>query len=568
MTISLSLVSKIFKNGPQPFMLARVVVLVVTVLCVAAPSVAQDYDVVILGGRVMDPETMLDAVRNVGIKDGTIVTITKDAITGTETIDATGHVVAPGFIDTQQHSAGSLWGVKVGLRDGLTTPMDFEIGAINVAAWYAEREGKWPVNIGTVAAHEYHRMRVMDNMPLPDPVDVWYLGEFRSQSYEENDIPDWADTKASLDQMNQILAGLDEELRAGALGIGSTMGYMQNGVTTFEMFQVQKVAANYDRTFASHVRLLGNTSPPTEGTLGGLEEIANGVALNQPFILSHNNNFGWWEIEERLQLLRAQGYNVWSEYYPYTAGSTTIGAEMIKPENIGGAGMSYERMLNPQTGEFMNQEEYERIAAEDPGFVIVAFIDAREAWLKMWLRVPHMTVASDAMPPVDDEGNYLEGDDPYEKFSGHPRTAGTHAKVLRLGRENDVPLMHTLAQLSYWSAEHLGDAGVEAMKVRGRMQEGMVADITIFDPETVTDNSEYTAGKNGLPSTGIPYVLVNGQIVVKDSKVLDGVFPGQPIRYPVEQKGRFVPLERKTYLENILGKDVVELDDETMRPTH
>jgi len=63
-------------------------------------------------------------------------------------------------------------------------------------------------------------------------------------------------------------------------------------------------------------------------------------------------------------------------------------------------------------------------------------------------------------------------------------------------------------------------------------------------------------------------VLVNGQIVVKDSKVLDGVFPGQPIRYPVEQKGRFVPLERKTYLENILGKDFVELDDETMKPTH
>jgi hypothetical protein len=533
-----------------------------------ATGPASDYDVVILNGRVMDPETDFDGVRNVGIKDGRIATITKDKIAGKETIDAAGHVLAPGFIDTQSHHQGSLWGARVGLRDGVTTPMDFEIGAINVDAWYGEREGKWPVNFGTVTAHEYHRMRVLDKMPLPDPVDVWKLGELRGQSYKENDIPDWADTRSTLDQLNKILAGLDEELRAGALGIGSTMGYMQNGVTTFELFQVQKVAANYNRIFASHVRLLGNTSPPTEGTLGALEQLANGIALNQPLLLSHNNNFGWWEVEERLQLLRERGYNVWSEYYPYTAGSTTIGAEMIKPENIEAAGMSYERMLNPQTGKFMGREEYDRILAEDKGFMIVAFIDAREEWLKMWLRVPHMTVASDAMPPVDAEGNYLKGDDPYEKFSGHPRTAGTHAKVLRLARENDVPLMHTLSQLSYWSAKHVGDAGVEAMKVRGRMQEGMVADITIFDPETVTDNADYENGKNGLPSTGIPYVLVNGQIVVKDSKVLDGVFPGRQIRYPVEEKGRFTPLEKEAYLENILGKEVIDLHDETLEPVH
>jgi len=516
----------------------------------------------------MDPETGFDGYRNVGIKDGKIVTITEKGIGGKETIDARGLVVAPGFIDTQMHSQGSLWGVKAGLRDGVTTPMDFEIGAINVDAWYGEREGKWPVNFGTVVAHEYHRMRVLDKMPLPDPVDVWKLGELRGQSYKENDIPDWADTRSTLDQLNAILAGLDEELRAGALGIGSTMGYMQNGVTTFELFQVQKVAANYRRTFASHVRLLGNTTPPTEGTLGALEQLANGIALNQPLLLSHNNNFGWWEVEERLELLRARGYNVWSEYYPYTAGSTTIGSEMIKPENIEGAGMSYERMLNPQTGKFMSREEYEQILAKDKGFMIVAFIDAREEWLKLWLRVPHMTVAADSMPPVDADGNYLKGDDPYEKYSGHPRTVGTHAKVLRLARENDVPLMHTLAQLSYWSAKHIGDAGVEAMKVRGRIQEGMVADITVFDPETVTDNSDYKEGTNGLPSTGIPYVLVNGQIVVKESKVLNGVLAGQSIRYPVEKEGRFTPLEKESYLEKILGKNVVDLHDETMAPVH
>jgi len=126
--------------------------------------------------------------------------------------------------------------------------------------------------------------------------------------------------------------------------------------------------------------------------------------------------------------------------------------------------------------------------------------------------MPHMTVGSDSM------WSGLGWDEPYAKYSGHPRTAGAHAKTLRLGREQGVPLMHTLSQLSYWSALHLGKAGIEAMNVRGRMQENMVADITVFDPKTVTDNATYKAGEHGLPSTGIPYVIVNGRIIVTDSK--------------------------------------------------
>ena len=112
--------------------------------------------------------------------------------------------------------------------------------------------------------------------------------------------------------------------------------------------------------------------------------------------------------------------------------------------------------------------------------------------------------------------------------------------------------MQVLAQNSYWSALHLGDAGVEGMKVRGRMQEGMVADITIFDPESVTDNGTYVVGENGRPSTGIPYVLVNGTVVVRDSQIVEGVYPGQPIRYPLEANGRLEPLARESYLDNLL----------------
>jgi hypothetical protein len=350
-----------------------------------------------------------------------------------------------------------------------------------------------------------------------------------------------------------MLANLDVDLQGGALGIASTTGYMANGVTTLELFNVQKVAANYGRVYASHVRLLGNSNPPTEATLGAFEQIANGVALNQPILLSHNNNAGWWEVEEHLQLLRDQGYNMWSEYYPYTCGSSTIGSEFIKPENIGELGLEYSDMIDPRTGDRFDLESYSRVVAEDPAYIIVLCLPQREDWLPLWLEVPHMTVAGDQMPPVDIDGNALDWDDPFEVYNGHPRSAGTHAKTLRLARELGVDLMQVLAQNSYWSAKHLGDSGVEAMKVRGRMQEGMVADITIFDPETVTDNADYVAGTNGLPSTGIPYVIVNGVVVVRDSRVLDDVKPGQAIRFPVEPEGRFEPLEREAFLEDLLA---------------
>ncbi|WP_282121388.1 hypothetical protein [Ruegeria atlantica] len=101
----------------------------------ASLASAQTYDVVILNGRVMDPETNFDAVTNVGISGGWIAEITDQSIEGDETIDATGHIVSPGFIDTQHHGHGNLFGVRLSLRDGVTTPMDLEYGNINSAEW-------------------------------------------------------------------------------------------------------------------------------------------------------------------------------------------------------------------------------------------------------------------------------------------------------------------------------------------------------------------------------------------------------------------------------------------------
>ena len=164
-----------------------------------------------------------------------------------------------------------------------------------------------------------------------------------------------------------------------------------------------------------------------------------------------------------------------------------------------------------------------------------------------WIKMPGVAIGSDGMPLFPDDN--LTWDTPYEDFPNtHPRFTGSFAKVLRLARENNIPLMQAVSMTSYNYAKPLGDMGLKAMQVRGRMQEGMVADITIFDPQTVTDNSTYAKGT--LPSTGILHVIVNGIIVMKDQEPLKGVNPGQPIRFePVES--RFEPLTiegwQKTY---------------------
>jgi hypothetical protein len=527
----------------------KLVAAVMGIALFAGVAMANDYDVVILNGRVMDPETGFDGVANVGISKGWITRITTKPITGDETIDAKGHVVAPGFIDVEQHGM-TPWGFKVNLRDGATTQLDLEVGAINIAEWYAKREGTLQANFGITVGHEFARMRVHDGLKLEGPdISMPYMLDYRAEAQKDG-VNGWSVTKSTLDQMNTITKIIDEGLREGALGIGNLGGYAQKGITTYELLEVQRAGARWGRLTASHHRFHPNASPPTEGPMGANELLVNAMLLDAPMMIHHNNDYGWWEIEEKMQYARAKGYNVWSTWYPWDAGSGNVGADIVQP-GIWEEKMGYkteETIYDPKGDRFLTRDEVVKLGKEDPGMIIVAFSPPRKEWMKEWVKVPHFVIAADGMPTLDKEGNQLTWDSPYEDYAGHPRTAGTHARVLRMAREMDAPLMLTLSQLSYWSAKHLGDTGLKAMQVRGRLQEGMVADITIFDPKTVTEHATYKAGSNGNASTGIPYVLVSGTIVVKDSKVLPNVFPGQPIRFPSEKKGRHVEATRKAWM--------------------
>lgn len=518
--------------------LAVLLVLNIMTLSTVFANGNQEYDLVIKGGRVMDPETNFDSVANVGINDGRIVKITEKEITGKEMIDASGLVVAPGFIDGHQHCIEP-YAYRLMVRDGRTTIMDLELGAYGprIDEWYDRREGNASINFGVAVSHEFARASVLDGH------DSWeYL--YSPDAIKARVKQGWSKTRPTLEQGNQILAEMDEGLQKGGIGVGSTVGYMREGVSTREIFEIQKLSGLYGRGISMHFRY---TPGDDVGETNGIQEmLANAAALGSPATAAHFNNPGYNMVHELLVRMRGQGYNVWGEIYPYAAGSTALNAVFLEPEVwVEALGNRYEETLQDvATGEFYTKESREEMLKTEPTRVVLVYKCPPE-WVNDWVELKGVAIGSDGMPLFPDDG--LTWDTPYEDLPNtHPRFAGSFAKILRLARENNVPLMQAVSMTSYNYAKPLGETGLIAMQERGRMQEGMVADITIFDAETVTDNSTYENGT--IPSSGILHVIVNGTVVMKDEEPLKGVNPGQPIRFdPVES--RFEPIDEDQWLK-------------------
>jgi N-acyl-D-glutamate deacylase len=515
----------------------------VPALVIVTPALAADYDVVINNGRVMDPETNFDGVRNVGIKDGKIVVITKDAIRGKETINAKGHVVAPGFIEGHQHATDP-FSRKVNLRDGLTTQMDFEAGAGDIAKWYADAEGKTQSNYGMVVLATLARVSVLDGPEIAalgndmGGLFSYTVGAAAAKAQKEGRKPGWSSTLPNKEQMTKIMSYVDEGLRQGALGVGVPVGYMTTGMTQYELFKYQELAAKYGRITNGHVRFAG-IRPPTEGQLGVQEMLANAMVLDAPFMASHlNSNMDWeYTIPMINDAREKRGAKVWGEVYPYAAGSTIASTDILTESSMAQMGITYSNVSNLD-GTRWDKAMYEDVRKNDPGRAIVIYNNPPEDVAK-WMAQPGVVVVSDGMAIVDEKLEYYPWDSPYEGKSVHPRSAGTRAKVLRMVREDkNMSLMEAISKMSYLHAKYFDElGGISQFRTKGRVQVGADADIVVFNPDTVTDNSTFEPGKGALPSTGIPYVLVNGVVVVKDSTV-QKVFPGKPIRFPVMEKGR------------------------------
>ena len=495
-------------------------------LALLGTAQAQNYDLAILNGRVMDPESGLDAVRNVGIKDGNIVVVTGTKINASETIDATGHVVAPGFIDLHVHGQDP-FATKLMLRDGVTSPLEIEAGAFPVSDYYDERQGKSQANYGASVGHVWARVAAMDGF---DPRGLGLYSDAINQTAADGSK--WSTQRSDADQMKKIMANVERGLREGAIGLSFPIGYY-TAVGSPEVAAVATLANRYNSFITTHVRYLAQIPP--SGYLGVQELLTVAMANELPLLVHHVPSNCLALTGRCLDLIeRAQraGHKVLAEFYPYRAGSSIIGADYLAAGFQERTGMNYGDITYVKTGETMTKELMGKYRKEDPGGLMIMHHIKEKDMLEAFAR-PGVIVGSDGVPFSTPAGKLPGWDADYGIGNGHPRGAGTHAKVLRMVREqNVIPLMEAIAKMSYLPAKFLEDM-VPDMKLRGRIRPGAVADITIFDPATVTDNATFEQGKNSLPSTGIPYVIVNGTVVVEDSKVLKGVYPGQPIRNAV-----------------------------------
>lgn len=486
------------------------------------------YDTVLLGGRVIDPQTDLDAVRNIGIMDGKIAEVTEDAISGSEEIDAQGLVVAPGFIDMHHHNAGVPFGEKLALRDGVTSPLELEAGVFPVDEWYSALEGKCRTNYGASAGTIPAREHVFN----PD-YKTKFAGDWVYDMTGGLMSMKWSTQIPTAEEIEQIGQILEAGVQQGAIGIGHCPGYMVAGCTQEESIICQRLAGKYGQAVYVHARF-SSQMPPTSGILGFLEMMAPQEIYGGGLVVQHMTAQALNDTPLALELFdnaREKGISILPEIYPYNYGGSIVAADYLHPDNYQtNMGRDYGDIIEVSTVKPLTKERYEELVATAPGTSIM-FYNATEETVYQALAHPSSVLGSDAFPYTlrDSGGPALAWDTPYDAVNGHPRGAGAHARFLRLVREKkvDIPLSLAVSKMSFMIAKFLEDNGVPQMAEKGRIQKGKDADLVIFDPETVTDNATMKDG--GLPSTGLPHVLVNGTIVVKDSELRDDVFPGKPI---------------------------------------
>lgn len=462
------------------------------------------YDLVLSGGRVIDPETGLDAVRNVGINGGHVAMISDAVLQGKETVDVKGLVVAPGFIDLHVHGRTNKE-QEYQAHDGVTTALELEWGIEHTGNWYATRIGKALINFGSSANWGYDRFRALPQFTAKadSMARVSVNGGVQLDEMFNTIRPSYG-ISLTPEQSAQTIRYIKGDLEEGAIGIGLPIGYIPMAKAD-ELYRIYQFAGQTGTTIFSHVR--------EPGILSIQEAISNAVLTGAPLHIVHINSMALGQVRTALDMIsdaQKRGYDITTELYPYTAASTLIQSVLFNDGWQERLGMTYGDIQWQATGERLTKETFEKFRKQG-GTVIMHLM--KPEWIKEGIASPLTMIASDGMP--------------YAPLA-HPRTAGTFTRVLgKYVREEKVlTLAEAIRKMSLQPAKRL-ESIAPSMRFKGRIQVGSDADITIFDPATVSDKATF---EKGLAfSEGIAHVIVNGRFVIRDGKTVPNSLPGQPV---------------------------------------
>jgi len=487
-------------------MIVRIFFLAIS-LCIFQATIAQPnvlYDVVLVGGRVIDPETKLDTIKNVGILNNRIAQISSEPLKGKEMINVTGLVVAPGFIDLHVHGRTNQE-QEYQLHDGVTTALELEWGIEHLGKWYASRQGKALINYGASVCWPFERFRAINK--YKDGVNKLYQTSIKGESTIEemtNTILPAATEQLTAEEISKTHNNIKSALSEGGIGIGVPIGYLPK-TNPKEMHAVFQLAGEMNALVFTHVR--------NPDIISIQEVIADAILTNAPLHIVHINSMSLGNIQLGLDMVSAaqqKGFKITTELYPYTAGSTSLQSAMFSDGWQERLGISYGGLQWVATGERLTKETFD-VYRKTGGVVILHVM--KPEWIKTGIAAPGVIIASDGMP--------------YAKLA-HPRTAGTFSRVLgKYVREDKVIDLNTaIEKMTLLPAKRL-EGIAPIMRFKGRIQVGADADITIFNPNTIIDKATFEKGLEF--SAGIEYVMVNGTFVLKNGKTLSNIFPGQAV---------------------------------------
>ena len=489
------------------------------------------FDLVIRNGLLVDPETGLEQIGDVAVQGGIIQHVGSFSGGAQCEIDATGLVVAPGFIDLHAHGQ-CVASDRMQAFDGVTTSLELEVGILPVSDWYARQQERGRVlNYGASVAWAFARISAMIGRPVEPSLS------FMGKCYDD---PRWSENTASSSELRDILSLVGQGLSEGGLGIGIPHAYVP-GVGAKELVDLCMLAKRHDVPTYTHIAYSSNIDPRSS-IEAYTRLIGYAGATGAHMHICHFNSTSLLDIRQAAELVstaQKQGLNITVEAYPYGTGSTVIGSPLF------GEAAFRERTGSPYTAiqrvddghRFESREEVLDVQREQPDTLVLwHFLDVEsdpsaQELLDVSVLYPGGVIASDAMPWTLPDGSVYEGLDwPLpETAVAHPRSSGTFSRFLReyLRERHKVSLCEAMGRCSFGPAKILERVSPQ-MRRKGRLQEGYDADIVVFDPGTMTDRADFAAMNR--PSEGVRHLLVNGQPVISGGELNRDAFPGQPVR--------------------------------------